>query len=520
MTKATTLIAIAAALLIAAGTANGQGVEAQQAKAEQGDAEAQYELGAAYYHGEGVEQDRVLGLHWWRQAAEQGHARAQYGLGEAYGTGRGVLYSQVIASEWFRKAAEQGHAEAQYRLSMFYEDGLGVEQDQEQAVHWLRKAAEQGHAEAQYRLARAERDREQSVHWYRKAAEQGHAEAQYWLGYAYGIGNGVEENDTQAYIWYSLSGANGENVGRMLQFMSERMTPTEVARAQLALGHAYAGGKAVEADMAQAVHWYRKAAEQGDAEAQSMLAKAYLSGEGVKQDFTQAYIWLSLLSKAEGQVTEETLENLRRRMTPAEVARAQELATQRFEEIEAQAEQNRAAAAKAKAEQNQAAAAKAKAEQGDARAQFSLGEAYRHGEGVEEDDEQAAHWYRQAAEQGHAEAQYMLGLAYRFGQGVEQDHEQAVHWYRKAAEQGDADAQFRMGSAYGLGEGVELDLTVSYAWFILAKAGGADVTGRAEFTETLGRLREFLTPAQVEAAQELALEIQNRIEARKAEQEE
>ena len=68
MTKATTLIA--AALLIVAGTANGQSVEAQRAKAEQGDAEAQYWLGVAYYHGEGVEQDRVLGLHWWRNAAD------------------------------------------------------------------------------------------------------------------------------------------------------------------------------------------------------------------------------------------------------------------------------------------------------------------------------------------------------------------------------------------------------------------------------------------------------------------
>mgnify|MGYP001451244388 CR=1 FL=1 len=46
---------------------------------------------------------------------------------------------------------------------------------------------------------------------------------------------------------------------------------------------------------------------------------------------------------------------------------------------------------------------------------------------------------RQAAELGDAEAQYNLGSCFSRGYGVEQDTEQAVHWYRLAAEQGDAE---------------------------------------------------------------------------------
>ena len=48
---------------------------------------------------------------------------------------------------------------------------------------------------------------------------------------------------------------------------------------------------------------------------------------------------------------------------------------------------------------------------------------------------------RSAAEQGHAAAQYNLGVAHAHGEGVKRDHAEAVRWYRKAAEQGDAAAQ-------------------------------------------------------------------------------
>jgi TPR repeat protein len=55
---------------------------------------------------------------------------------------------------------------------------------------------------------------------------------------------------------------------------------------------------------------------------------------------------------------------------------------------------------------------------------------------IEEDDTQAARWYRLAAEQGYARAQYSLGRMYESGQGVPEDYVEAVRWYRLAAEQG------------------------------------------------------------------------------------
>ncbi|HDR2334007.1 TPA: SAM-dependent methyltransferase, partial [Enterobacter kobei] len=65
--------------------------------------------------------------------------------------------------------------------------------------------------------------------------------------------------------------------------------------------------------------------------------------------------------------------------------------------------------------------------------------------------------YRKAAEQGDAGAQCNLGLMYANGQGVVQDDQQAAAWFRKAAEQGYADAQCNLGVMYAEGRGVPQD---------------------------------------------------------------
>ena len=64
---------------------------------------------------------------------------------------------------------------------------------------------------------------------------------------------------------------------------------------------------------------------------------------------------------------------------------------------------------------------------------------------------------RRSAEQGDANAQYNLGNRYRKGEGVPQDDKEAVKWFRKSAEQGDASAQCNLGVMYYLGEGVPQD---------------------------------------------------------------
>jgi hypothetical protein len=59
----------------------------------------------------------------WRQAAEQGYAEAQYNLGVMYANGEGVPEDDTEAVKWYRKAAEQGLAKAQYNLGGRYDFG-------------------------------------------------------------------------------------------------------------------------------------------------------------------------------------------------------------------------------------------------------------------------------------------------------------------------------------------------------------------------------------------------------------
>lgn len=82
----------------------------------------------------------------------------------------------------------------------------------------------------------------------------------------------------------------------------------------------------------------------------------------------------------------------------------------------------------------------APARAGDAEAQYRLGILYAGGQGLVEDDHDAAMWLRKAADQNHADAQEMLGRLYLQGAGVEEDLFEAMKWFYLAKEQGHADA--------------------------------------------------------------------------------
>ena len=59
-------------------------------------------------------------IEWYEKAAEQGHAEAQYNLGNMYHQGDGVDVNYKKAIELYKKAAKQGDAMAQYNLGIMY----------------------------------------------------------------------------------------------------------------------------------------------------------------------------------------------------------------------------------------------------------------------------------------------------------------------------------------------------------------------------------------------------------------
>ncbi|CKK03793.1 sel1 repeat protein [Neisseria meningitidis] len=77
--------------------------------AEQGDADAQNNLGAMYAEGQGVRQDDTEAVRWFRQAADQGLAQAQFNLGAMYYKGHGVRQDRALAQEWLGKGGQNGN---------------------------------------------------------------------------------------------------------------------------------------------------------------------------------------------------------------------------------------------------------------------------------------------------------------------------------------------------------------------------------------------------------------------------
>lgn len=72
-----------------------------------------------------------------RAQAEQGNAAAQFDLGAIYDQGDGVERNYAEAAKWYRIAAEQGEAAAQYNLAIMYDTGEGVNKDIVQAYAWM-----------------------------------------------------------------------------------------------------------------------------------------------------------------------------------------------------------------------------------------------------------------------------------------------------------------------------------------------------------------------------------------------
>lgn len=63
-----------------------------------------------YKNGRGVGQDDKTAFRWFRLSAEQGDANAQYDLGSMYALGRGIIKDYFYAHMWGNLAAAIGNA--------------------------------------------------------------------------------------------------------------------------------------------------------------------------------------------------------------------------------------------------------------------------------------------------------------------------------------------------------------------------------------------------------------------------
>ena len=116
--------------------------------AQQGDPEAQYNIGLLYMKGLGVEHNDREALKWFTYAGEQGLADAQYNAVVMFYTGKGVYPDYKSAIDWWTLAVAQGHANAENNLAIMYAFAYGTKLDTEKALQLWTAAAQQGHPDA------------------------------------------------------------------------------------------------------------------------------------------------------------------------------------------------------------------------------------------------------------------------------------------------------------------------------------------------------------------------------------
>ena len=117
----------------------------------------------------------------------------------------------------------------------------------------------------------------------------------------------------------------------------------------------------------------------------------------------------------------------------------------------------------------------------------------------------AERYTRRAAVRGHVMAQWSLGDMYEVGNGVEVDYAEAQKWYHKAAEQGSAIGQFALGKMYEAGRGVSQGYLQAHMWFSLA---AAQYSTKRKVNAAMWRddVAKRMTPDQIAEAQRLGRE--------------
>lgn len=310
-----------------------------EARALEGDAEAQFELAMLYYQGQGVAKDKNKGLAWLTRAAENNHTKAQWYLGSNVYGGAGQTDKQI---HWLKLAAAKDDtvarlaaadlAEALYKSGQI-DEALAVyrklsqvpssryaagamlklgfhyarqsgDSAQKQSFDWFKKAADLDNDQAQFATGMGyfagrgtAMDKSLAAEYFRRAANAGLAEAQYTLATLYMQGSGVGRDAAQGEFWFRKAAEQG------------------LAVAQFFLCQMYIAGDGVPAKPEQGFLWCRKAAEQGDDGAQYALGQLYESGVGVTRDDALAAHWYAKAAAQNFPDAERKLARIKRGMS-------------------------------------------------------------------------------------------------------------------------------------------------------------------------------------------------------------
>ncbi|TNE34812.1 MAG: hypothetical protein EP348_10225 [Alphaproteobacteria bacterium] len=209
----------------------------------------------------------------WHRLAEQGSAEAAFNVAAMYEEGRGVAPSADKAESWnnkalvsgyppalhnralellshqknesavtfLKKAGEQSFPPSWHTLGKLYEYGIGVKKSMKQAIHYFTIAADAGFSRSQYSLAKLYRDgkgvkadEKTANKWFEAAAKRGYGRAQDRLAARYAAGTAPEKDKIAGLKWAILANQNGiEGASERELYFRSHMTKDAIRRAEL-----------------------------------------------------------------------------------------------------------------------------------------------------------------------------------------------------------------------------------------------------------------------------------------------
>ena len=421
-------------------------------------------LGLIYWRGRGVPPDPAKAASYFRPAAEAGMSQAQANLGFLYRDGEGLQRDPAQAMKWFTRAAEQGHPGAKVGIGRLYRFGDGVPKDAQAARKWFTQAAQAGSGLGLLNLGLLDEEMgmaDQAIGSYRQAAAKDEPEAMIQLYFCLWDGVGVAQDRTEAIKWLTQAAeARNPYAECLLGYRCEQNEWVgEEPNRQLKYG-----------DIAQALRWYRRSADQGWPGGQYHLARLYLAGTGVAQDEERG---LDLIRAAADQNHPESLCDLAG-LYAGGVGEPRDDKDRPCQLL------LRAAA------------------RGCRDAYRPLSHRYQFGLGTERDYVEAAAWLCRAGQSdltrwGRTDAQ--LFQAARLDQQAD-PFLVALALYLKAASQSNPAAFAKIGGMYQSGQGVPKKLGTAWCWYTLAAQHG-DAGAGAKVSELESRLSaEELTEAR------------------------
>lgn len=259
-----------------------RGVKHFTVAAKMGWTPAQLTLGLFHSSNAYGMRDAERAYHYMSTAAKSNDPSAQYWVGYMHEYGEHVKASLSDALKFYKLAANAGHSDAQKRLFQHYlstgqyQDAFTLLYSRTRDYAWhidfLEKSVvAEKNLSSQYKAA---------LDAFEKQASKGDSLAQFFAAAFYNKGLVGEVDLERGFKLNSMAAQKGLRI------------------AQRALGDAYIAGRGVTKNNEKALHWYAKAAFQGDKISQSRLLDLYSTGVmGVTKNITKAYQWHTILTE-------------------------------------------------------------------------------------------------------------------------------------------------------------------------------------------------------------------------------